>query len=238
MSTRSEITDTILAAAAELFRVQGYASTSMQEIAAAVGLSRPALYYHFKNKEELLGSLVEEVTVRTQREAARIVASAAGSNHAETLRSMARAQALWILRHPQHFAVVQRDESSLPEHLRAIQDAAKRDLLDSFRKLIAAGTAVGQFRQVEPTIVALCIFGMCNSTIQWFRPGGRLSEEQVADVIADMATAMVARVAAPDDGADPQAWLRMVQDDLAHLGRSLSAMVGPPTQQRTDTSVE
>lgn len=228
MSIRTEITDAILSAAAELFRMQGYASTSMQEIADAVGLSRPALYYHFKNKEELLGSLVEEITVRTQREAARIAASAGGSNHSETLKVMVRAQALWILRHPQHFAVVQRDESSLPEHLRAIQDTAKRDLLDSFRQVIATGMKAGQFRQVEPTIVALCIFGMCNSTVQWFTPGNRLSEEQVADVIADLATAMVSRTASPTDGSDPRAWLRVLQDDLAHLGRSLGEVLELP----------
>jgi len=84
--------------------------------------------------------------VRTQREASRIVASARGSNHIETLRTMVRAQALWILRHPQHFTVVQRDENSLPEHLRVIQNSAKRDLLDSFRHVIATGTQAGQFR--------------------------------------------------------------------------------------------
>ena len=227
MSVRPEITDAILSAAAELFRVQGYASTSMQEIADAVGLSRPALYYHFKNKEELLGSLVEDVTVRTQREAARIAEAASGSNHAATLGTMMRAQALWILRHPQHFAVVQRDEASLPGHLRAIQDTAKRDLLDRFRSVIAAGVEAGQFRQVEPTIAALCMFGMCNSTIQWFRPGGRLTQEQVADVIADLATAMVARPASPDGGTGPQAWLRVLHDDLQHLGRSLAVDAEP-----------
>jgi len=225
-NARNEITETILAAAAALFRARGYASTSMQEIADAVGLSRPALYYHFKNKEELLGSLVEEITVRTQREAARIAGSAIGTDHAETLRSMVRAQALWILRHPQHFAVVQRDEASLPEHLRAIQDGAKRSLLDSFRTLIAAGTQAGRFRQIEPTVAALCMFGMCNATIQWFRPGGRLSEEQAADAIADLAVAMVSRTAAPGDAGDPRAWLRLLQDDLAHLGRSIGQMLG------------
>ena len=227
VSARPEMTEAILSAAAELFRARGYASTSMQEIAEAVGLSRPALYYHFKNKEELLGRLVEDVTVRTQKEAARIADASTGADRAETLRGMMRAQALWILRHPQHFAVVQRDEASLPDHLRTIQDAAKRDLLDRFRAVIAAGIAAGQFRQTEPTIAALCMFGMCNSTVQWFRQPGRLSEEQVADVIADLALNMVVRPAAP--GADPQAWLRVLQDDLRHLGRSL----GHP-----DTNVE
>ena len=221
MSSRPEVTDAILAAAAQLFQAQGYARTSMQDIADAVGMSRPAVYYHFKNKDELLARLVEDVTVRTQREAARIAATAGNGDHAATLRTMTRAHALWILRHPQHFAVVQRDEASLPEHLRAIQDAAKRDLLNSFRQVVASGVAAGQFRQVEPTVAALCIFGMCSSTVQWFKADGRLSQEQVADVIADLGTSMVTRPASPGDGADPLAWLQLLRDDLDHLGESL-----------------
>ena len=210
----------------------------MQEIADAAGLSRPALYYHFKNKEELLGRLVEDITVRTQREATRIAEAATGADYVETLRTMVRAQALWILRHPQHFAVVQREDASLPEHLRVIQDTAKRDLLDSFRQVILSGVQAGQLRQVEPTVAALCIFGMCNSTVQWFRPSGRLSEEQVADIIADLGAAMVSRPASPTDGGDPQAWLRILRDDVEHLGRSLAPAQNGSTSARVDVGVK
>ena len=97
--------------------------------------------------------------------------------------------------------------------------------------MIASGVAAGQFRQIEPTVAALCIFGVCNSTIHWFQSGGKLTKEQVADIIADLATAMVARSASPSDGGDPLAWLQVLRDDLEHLGRSLTPKQGKPPKR-------
>ena len=44
----------IIAAAADLFRDRGYHDVSLSDVAEIVGISRPALYKHFRNKEELL----------------------------------------------------------------------------------------------------------------------------------------------------------------------------------------
>lgn len=46
-------------AALRLFLEQGFAGTSVREIASAVGVTVPTLYYHFGSKDGLLGSLVE-----------------------------------------------------------------------------------------------------------------------------------------------------------------------------------
>lgn len=45
--------------AAELFATRGYEQTSLSEIAGRLGISKAALYYHFKSKSDLLRSLVE-----------------------------------------------------------------------------------------------------------------------------------------------------------------------------------
>ena len=212
----------IVSAAAELFRERGFASTSMQDIADAVGLSRPALYYHFRSKDDILASLVEEITLKTARETARL-ADAVDVEVGEVLVRMVRAYALWILRHPQHFAVLQRDERNLPEAVQARQAQGKRELLDAFTRLLRRGMDAGRFRQVDPTLAALSIFGMCNWTVQWFRPGGRLSEEDAATGIADLAVAMVRRPL--DDAARPHdalSWLAILKDDVAHLEHRLA----------------
>ncbi|MGZ0147236.1 TetR/AcrR family transcriptional regulator [Kribbella sp. WER1] len=46
-------------AALELFAVQGVQQTSLRDIADRLGVTKPALYYHFASREELLNSLVE-----------------------------------------------------------------------------------------------------------------------------------------------------------------------------------
>ncbi|MGC4894171.1 TetR/AcrR family transcriptional regulator [Micromonospora sp. DT31] len=50
----------IQAVALELFTEQGYEKTSLREIAERLGVTKAALYYHFKSKDEIISSLVED----------------------------------------------------------------------------------------------------------------------------------------------------------------------------------
>src|SRR5215467_9973399 len=50
----------IQAVAVELFTEQGYDKTSLREIAEHLGVTKAALYYHFKSKEDIVASLVED----------------------------------------------------------------------------------------------------------------------------------------------------------------------------------
>jgi AcrR family transcriptional regulator len=50
----------ILGAAQELFAAHGYAGTSVADIAGRLGMSKAALYYHFRSKTEILQALLEE----------------------------------------------------------------------------------------------------------------------------------------------------------------------------------
>ncbi|MFI7429565.1 TetR/AcrR family transcriptional regulator [Micromonospora sp. NPDC049836] len=50
----------IQAVALELFTEQGYEKTSLREIAERLGVTKAALYYHFKSKDEIVNSLVED----------------------------------------------------------------------------------------------------------------------------------------------------------------------------------
>lgn len=218
---RAGAREPILAAAADLFHERGYAATSMQDIARAVGLSRPALYYHFRDKHDILAALVEQITLRTEREATRIAAARPGRGCAAVLRDIVRSHALIILEQPAQFAVLLREERHLPEPARETQRRGKRDLLDRFAAVIAAGAVSGEFRVVDAQLAALSIFGMCNWTIEWFRPAGRLRAVDVASSIADFAVAMMARPTGPGD-RDPASlagWLAILRDDLAHLER-------------------
>jgi AcrR family transcriptional regulator len=197
----------------------------MQTIADRVGLSRPALYHHFDSKQEILSALVEEVTIRLANDAVAITISSADKDPLELFQDLVRAHATWILQHPQYFTVLQSEERNLPERLAQLQRNAKRELLEQLRVLLEKGVRMGRFRNVDPTVTALCVFGMCNWTAAWFRPGGRLSEAQVTEMIVDLAVGMVRR---PADGRagqsdDAMAWLSVLTDDVSHLRRVLSA---------------
>src|SRR5882672_5183699 len=67
--TRDTVTDSrqeILRTAARLFQQQGYDGTSMNDVAAALGLSKGGLYHHFQSKDEILFDLMDHAMNITQ----------------------------------------------------------------------------------------------------------------------------------------------------------------------------
>ena len=218
-SKKEALRRTVLEAAARLFAQRGFGGTNLQDIADALGISRPALYYYFKSKEEILASLVEEVTIFSGHQATQLAAKA-DFNPSDTLRQMAFNHAKWLLEHTVQFRVVDRTENDLPAATRRTHDRAKRALLDNFVRTIERGIEVGHFRPVDATVAAFSIIGMCNWTAWWFVPEGRLPAAEVAKSIADLAVAGLRQgdnVLPREFGAEEA--LRRVRDDLAHLER-------------------
>jgi AcrR family transcriptional regulator len=66
---RSDTREKIRSVALELFAEQGYDKTSLREIAERLGVTKAALYYHFKSKEDIVASLFADV----QREVEAII---------------------------------------------------------------------------------------------------------------------------------------------------------------------
>jgi len=63
VDTRTRIQQVAL----ELFTERGYEGTSLREIAERLGVTKAALYYHFKTKEDIVGSLVQDRIAAIQR---------------------------------------------------------------------------------------------------------------------------------------------------------------------------
>src|SRR5947209_16063232 len=187
-SKKEALRRTVLEAAAKLFAQRGFGGTNLQDIADSLGISRPALYYYFKSKEEILASLVEEVSVFLGHQATEL-ASKADFNPSETLRQMVFNHAKWLLEHGIEFRVVDRSEHDLPAATRRTHDKAKRALLDNFTRTIERGIELGHFRPVDATVTAFSLIGMCNWTAWWFVPEGRVPLDEIAKSMADFAVA-------------------------------------------------
>ena len=68
MGTRERNTkEKILEEALKLFSISGYMGTSMNEIAAKLGVTKAALYKHYTSKQEILDSIVEKMNQKGQR---------------------------------------------------------------------------------------------------------------------------------------------------------------------------
>ena len=172
--------------ATALFAERGFAGTSLQDIADAMGLTRPALYHYVASKDELLGRLVTEIT----GEPAGILA---GINEhtdlepADRLHQMVTASALHQAAAPERFRLMIRSEAELPEPLCEEYERSRRRVLKEFIRVIQDGIDTGAFRPVDPRLAALGIIGMINWIAWWYRPDHDRNSESVAANLADMA---------------------------------------------------
>ena len=190
----------ILWAAAEVLHRNGYDATTMKDIAAQVNLTAASLYHHFKNKDFLLLNVLEvglDLTIEKLEDIAN-----SDSSCADKLAGMIRSHVVSVtgnvavgaamvfeIRSLLNVSVGARNdgESFVAEFVaRRNQFFARRDYFESlFRDTVRAGVEAGEFREVDAAIVTRAMLGAHNWIGIWFKEGGRLSGEQVADVMVD-----------------------------------------------------
>ena len=220
-SRRELLQESILEAASTLFIQRGFQGTSMGDIAEAMGVTRTAIYYYFRNKEAILRELTTEITGMAGKQAAQV--DDTNSDPMEALRQLVLQHARLILGHPLQFRVVERNEENLSPTLRKEAEASRRLVLSRFQAVIEAGMQAGQFRIVDPKIAAFAILGMCNWSAWWFSASGKVPLEDVAQMLATFALQSVVRGEerrSRENSVDES--LRQLREDLALLERRLS----------------
>ena len=224
-SSRRDLVQTeIYDRAALLFAERGYAGTTPQDIADAVGISRQALYYYVRSKEEILAALVSETTTQTTAGMRQIVG--AGHDPRETLRRLAYHLVTDRARDRTRFRLLDRSESALPPELAQAFLDGRRQALILVVEVIDKGITDGWFYSTDARVSGLSVLGMCNWVAWWFEPGPDHPIEPIATQIADSAVAMLA--APYSDGrqrppADVSAVIEAIEQ---HLDR-LRALVQP-----------
>jgi AcrR family transcriptional regulator len=173
----------IVTTAAQLFEAEGFAPTSMERIARAVGLAKPTLYHYFASKDDILFAIHEEfITLLIERAASRRDAGMSASQ--ELLEIFGDVFDLMDT-HRGHVRVFFEHYRELPARQREIIKAKRDAYEQSVEDLIAAGNASGEFRGVNPRLVTLALFGMSNWAYQWFRSDGCLTSRQIAVQFCD-----------------------------------------------------
>ncbi len=172
----------LTAVARELFAEQGFAATSMEEIAERAGVSKPVVYEHFGTKDAIYKIIVD----REVRELVdRIKAALAPGHPRRTITRAVDAFLQYIEDEQSGFKILVRDapvgtgDGSLPSVLdeiaRAVELLLRRELRDR-------GFSV----KMAP-ILARSLVGMIALPGQWWLDAGRLQRRYVADQIVNLA---------------------------------------------------
>lgn len=171
--------------AAQMIYEKGFDATSMNEIAEAVQLTKPGLYYYVKGKKELLFSIMNFAMDLLDLE---VVAVAKQQPDAlERLRAIVRRHA-WLLTQATGAIAILIDETrGLSDDQRARITARKRSYFDFIRQTLDRLKSEGRLRNVDTTTASFSLLGQIMWLARWYQEGGRLEREQVVDDIAEIA---------------------------------------------------
>ena len=176
----------ILRTAARLFQQQGYDGTSMNDVAAALRLSKGGLYHHFQSKDEILFNLMSHAMDITEEQV--IAPVKAIANPEERLRALiSRHIGVVLSERDREITVMLHENHPLTPALRKRINARKKDYVHFVENLIAevqntrvGGSNAGSSKKtVTPRAAAFALLGMINWIYQWYHPDGSLQEESL-----------------------------------------------------------
>ncbi|WP_440312654.1 TetR/AcrR family transcriptional regulator [Leucobacter chromiireducens] len=164
----------------ELFMDRGYDASSLDMIAKRLGLSKSAVYHHFSSKAEMLEIALDRVLGELER-----VFDEAESEETDAvlkIRRIVRGAVTVACERRQYLTLLLRLHGNSDVELRAL--ARRRELTARLSRVFEQARAEGSVRDdVAPPIAARLTFGLVNSLVEWYRPDGPETPEQLADTV-------------------------------------------------------
>ncbi len=180
--TREAILDT----ARRLFSTEGYRGTTLEAVAAELGVTRAALYHWVPSKESLLCEIHDRAMDLLVERFEKIQES--DLRPVEKLGEALRAHTLVVADNLETIAVFFKDVGSLPEEDAKRIASRKRRYDRQLESIVKAGQADGSIRSdLHPRVLVESVVAMCNWIYNWYNPRGPVKPEQLADQVVAIA---------------------------------------------------
>ncbi|HEX5505015.1 MAG TPA: TetR/AcrR family transcriptional regulator [Thermomicrobiales bacterium] len=177
---REQIYDT----AGALFSRRGYAATSVRDIARELDLQGGSLYAHIESKEDVLWAIVSRAADQFLATARPLAGGDAPAP--ARLRGMIHAHIAVVTGRVERATVFLQDWKHLSPARREAIRARRVEYEGLYRAVIAAGVARGEFAPADPKLAAMLVLSALNGVHLWYRPGGALAPDEIADRFADL----------------------------------------------------
>jgi AcrR family transcriptional regulator len=172
--------DSLLEVAVAVFNERGYEATSMEDLAARLGVTKSAIYHHVPSKAELLRLAVDRALdalfAVTEEPGART------GRAIDRLEHVVRGSVRVLAAELPFVTLLLRVRGNTEVERAALQRRREFDRIVT--ALVAAAEREGDVRpDVDPAVTSRLLFGTVNSLVEWYRPGGEVSPEGLADAV-------------------------------------------------------
>ena len=175
----SKTKDQIVAVAQNMFRSNGYAATSMREIAKEVGVEPASIYSHFKSKDEILKHICFKIADEFFEVQEPISNSI--SNPVIKLKRMIT-EHISVIMHNLDAATVFFIEWSFMKDSDLTEFVKMRERYEKgFRDVIQEGITSGDFRMMDVNFTVRLLFSIMNGIHEWYKPKGKVSPDEVGE---------------------------------------------------------
>jgi AcrR family transcriptional regulator len=172
--------DSLLDVAVAVFNERGYDATSMEELAGRLGITKSAIYHHVPSKVELLRLALDRAL-----DALFAVTAEPGATTGPAiarLEHVVRGSVRVLADELPFVTLLLRVRGNSPVEQAALQRRREFDRIVT--DLVRAAGDQGDVRpDVDPAVTSRLLFGAVNSLTEWYRPGGGLSADDLADAV-------------------------------------------------------
>lgn len=178
--------DAVLQTAAHLFLESGYHKTSMSQLATRLKITKPALYYYFRNKEEILVECYRAGILAIEG-----LLDKAAVSHGKGLdkvKAYIKAYATAVVTYDFGRCVAMLDDEELSPATRREVRALKRRIDNSLRGYVEEGILDGSVTPCNAKLASFAAAGAINWIGTWYRSDGGMSAEEIASEFAQLLT--------------------------------------------------
>lgn len=176
----------VIEAAVSIFWEKGYANTSVQDVADALGMLKGSLYYYIDSKERLLEKIFDDshAELRVIAEAA----TASGGSAADRTARFLFDYAMWTLTHLERAGLYSREWRYASDSLKASLAEQQRYYDRILRQLLVEGQHEGSISpDVDPRGASLFIWAAFTGLPDWYRPASKGEARKIAAMYVELA---------------------------------------------------
>lgn len=174
---RSIKREAVLSAAVRLFNLKGFHATSLDDVAAILGVTKPTIYHYFSNKDEILFECVNRGLTAIS-EATEVGNNLRGTG-LERLKILLTDYAYCMMQ-DYGACVTRTSDNELSKESRARFRELKRLIDLKVRNVVSEGIADGSIAPGDPRLITFTITGALNWIARWYDPQGDMTRDDIA----------------------------------------------------------